>query len=250
MLRTVLLACMLLLPAVAAAQSVQGFYIGGEGGANFAGSLKSAGGSFGTTKVYTSTGPLGLVDLGWGFGNGLRAEIEGSYRSNGIDNISTLRVNGGLLPLANVNGSLATYAAMANVDYDLPFHGFGLPLQPYIGAGLGYARLRFTDPSGDGFGTFLLPENNRFTAPDIVSLGSAGAFAYQAIAGVSMPLRIVPGLAATLEYRFFGTARADVPINRVANTTDLVNGAIPSNEARNGFEVHDNAVLIGVRYRF
>ena len=29
-----------------------------------------------------STGFAGVVSVGWGFGNGLRAEIEGNYRNN------------------------------------------------------------------------------------------------------------------------------------------------------------------------
>ena len=33
-------------------------------------------------------GFAGVISLGWGFGNGLRAEIEGSYRSNDTDGSS------------------------------------------------------------------------------------------------------------------------------------------------------------------
>jgi hypothetical protein len=32
-------------------------------------------------------------------------------------------------------------------------------------------------------------------------------------------LAVIPGLSATLEYRFFGTGRAGVPINRVSAST-------------------------------
>lgn len=99
------------MPAIAAAKQIQGLYIGAGVGANFAGTLSS---SHDTTKVYTDTGPLGVAAIGWGFGNGLRAEIEGSYRSNSISGISTLRGNGQTLPLSNVRGSAQTYAVMAN----------------------------------------------------------------------------------------------------------------------------------------
>ena len=67
-----------------------------------------------TPQRSTDTGPLGVAAIGWGFGNGLRAEIEGSYRSNSISGISTLRGNGQTLPLSNVRGSAQTYAVMAN----------------------------------------------------------------------------------------------------------------------------------------
>ena len=213
MLRKFALAGVLLLPAVAVAQPIQGLYIGGDVGANFAGTLQS---SQATTKVYTDRGPVGIAALGWGFGNGLRAEIEGSYRSNGISGISTLRTNGQTLPLANVSGDEQTYAAMANIAYDIPVQPFGLPVQPYIGAGVGYARINMNNASGNGLGTFRVPGNNTVTSPDLVSFGSAGAFAYQAMAGLSLPISALPGLQATLEYRFFGTARADVPVNRVS----------------------------------
>jgi len=121
---------MFLLPPIAIAQPLQGLYIGGDVGVNFAGTLQS---SHEITKVYTDPGPAGLVALGWGFGNGLRVEVEGSYRSNDISGISTLRVDGMTLSLADVSGNTRTYPAMANVSYDIPIRLLG-PVQPDIGA--------------------------------------------------------------------------------------------------------------------
>jgi opacity protein-like surface antigen len=244
-LRILLMAGALPLPFAVAAQPVSGPYVSGNVSVNIASSLQSAGG---TTKVDTNAGPLGVLGVGWGFGNGLRVELEGSYRSNGISGIATKREDGEQLPLANAGGAVATSAVMANLAYDLPFNGFGM--QPYVGAGLGYGWLHFDDAGGNGLGRFLLPDNNTFMGPDVVSFGGAGAFAYQAIVGASLPIHVVPGLDATLEYRFFGTARADVPVTRVSVGSDLVNGVVPCNTTHNGFDVHDNAVLIGVRYRF
>jgi OmpA-OmpF porin, OOP family len=248
MLWKVSLAGVFLLPAIAVAQPIQGLYIGVEVGANFAGTLSA---SQQTTKVYTDPGPLGLVALGWGFGNGLRTEIEGSYRSNSVSDVSTLRAGGATLPLTNVTGNVQTYAVMANIAYDIPLHPFGLPLQPYVGAGVGYAWLNMEDVRGNGVTTFRLQNGNTFgPGPDLVSLGTAGAFAYQAMAGMSLPISALPGLQATLEYRFFGTARADVPVTRVTTTGDVVNGVLPSSSTHNGFEVVDHALLIGLRYSF
>jgi OmpA-OmpF porin, OOP family len=248
MLRKFALAGGLLLPAMAVAQPIQGLYIGGNVGANFAGTLQS---SQGTTKIYTDPGPVGIAALGWGFGNGLRAEIEGSYRSNSVDGISTLRTNGRTAPLSDVSGSVRTYAAMANIAYDIPVQPFGWPVQPYVGAGAGFAWLDTSNAGGNGIATFHLPGNNTFgPGPDRVSLGSAGAFAYQAMAGVALPISALPGLQATLEYRFFGTARVDAPVNRVTTTGDEINGVLPSSSTHNGFEVLDHAVLIGLRYSF
>ena len=248
MRRTIPLAGFFLLPAIAAAQPIQGLYVGAGAGANFAETLSS---SHGTTKIDGDPGAAGVVAFGWGFGNGLRAEVEGSARWNHNDSISTLRVNGQTLPLSNVGGSARLYAGMANLAYDIPVHPFGLPVQPYVGAGAGYAWLDFHNAGGDGRGTFLLGNGNTFgPGPDRVSFGSAGAFAYQAMAGVSVPITALPGLQATFEYRFFGTARVDTPVTRVSTAGDLVNGAIPSSSTHNGFEVLDHALLIGLRYAF
>jgi OOP family OmpA-OmpF porin len=156
-----------------------------------------------------------------------------------------------LLPLTNTDGSARTYAVMANVAYDIPVHPFGWPVQPYVGAGAGYAWVDFGNASGNGFANFVLPGNNRVTAPDLLTAGSAGAFAYQAMAGASLAISGVPGLSATLEYRFFGTARADIPVHRVSTAVgDTVNGVTPSSSTHNGFELLDNDVLIGLRYAF
>jgi opacity protein-like surface antigen len=234
-----------LVPTLALAQPASGWYVSGNVSVNIAGALRSA---EATTRVDTDPGPLGLLALGWGFGNGLRVELEGSYRSNGISGIATRRGDGEQQPLSNAGGGLGTGAVMANLEYDLPVQGFGV--QPYIGGGLGYGWLRFDDAGGNGLGRFALPDNTVFAGPDVVSFGSAGAFAYQAIVGASLPIHVVPGLDATIEYRFFGTARADVPVTRVSIGNDLVNGMLPGNATHNGFELHDNALMIGVRYRF
>ena len=247
MMRPLVMAILGVFPTIAIAQPLQGPYVSGDVGVNFAGSLQS---SHETTEVYTDAGPLGIIALGWGFGNGLRTEVEGSYRSNSITGISTRRIDGLLEPLANVSGGATTYALMANIAYDIPIHPFGLPIQPYVGAGVGYGWLDFSNIHGNGLGRFSLPDNNTFTGPDIVTFGSAGAFAYQATVGASLPLPICRGLEMTFEYKLFGLARSDIPVNRVTTSGDLVNGVLPSNSTRNGFEVLDNDVLIGVRYAF
>src|SRR5690349_12126065 len=39
-------------------------------------------------KMGFGTGPVALGSLGWGFGNGLRTELEFSYRSNPVGSVS------------------------------------------------------------------------------------------------------------------------------------------------------------------
>jgi len=241
------LACMFLLPTAVIAQPVSGLYIGAKVGANFAGSFES---SQNNTKISTDVGPVGLASIGWSFGNGLRAEIEGSYRSNNISNISTLRNNGVFESLGNPSGTAVTYAAMANVLYDIPLHPFGLPLQPYVGAGLGYGRQNLNNAKGNGFSSFQYPATTVGPVPTAVSFGSAGAFAYQVMIGAAFPLKLLPGFAFTLEYRFFGMTNASVPVNRVNTVGDRVNGVLAGSTAQNDFKMLDSAVLVGIRYDF
>lgn len=242
-----LLLLALLMPTAAAAQSLQGFYVGVAGGLNFAGSPQSTSG--GAVQFDTDVGGLGVADLGWAFGNGLRAELEGSYRSNGIGDIETLRTNGSHEPLSNPTGSLKTSAVMVNTEYDLPLAGLPLPVQPYIGAGFGYAWLDLGNAGGDEPATIHLP-GGTYNGPASIGYGSGSALAYQAIAGASMPIPSVPGLQVMLEYRFFGTARADIPGTVTAQTANRINGAIPSALVTRGYVLSDNSLLFGLRYRF
>ncbi len=229
----------------ASAQPLSGLYVAADGGASFAGSPTSSGGR---TRVETRTGPLGLGAIGWAFGNGLRAEIEGSVRSNGIDAIDTLRINGSRFPLSNAGGHLQTEAGMVNLAYDLPLRGV---IRPYVIAGIGYASLDFRHAGGDGDARLSLPFENTYIGPVVGHLGSAGAFAYQAGIGLAAAIPGLRSLDATIEYRYFATAHADVPFTRTAaNMTNTVNGAIPSARAYNRFTLGDHALIVGLRYRF
>jgi opacity protein-like surface antigen len=240
-----LLITLLGLPLGVAAQSVDGLYAGGSAGANFLGSMRSVGGA---VQLDNLAGPVGLVDLGWGFGDGLRAEVEASDRSNVIANIVTRRINGSLMPVSNVEGRLNTPALLANLSYDLPKSILDLPVQPYIGAGAGYAWLQFDNVRGQEAVRLFLPQGNIYNGPATLSYGKAGAFAYQAIGGLSVPFDFLPGLAGTLDYRFFGTARADVAVTALGANRILFNGAFPLGRARRGFETHSNALMMGFRY--
>ena len=93
-LRSALLAATVLaMPFAASAQPVTGLYIGAGAGVNITqkehvksvafrrlGRHSSAVLDVGNIKG--STGFAGVLSLGWGFGNGLRAEVEGNYRNN------------------------------------------------------------------------------------------------------------------------------------------------------------------------
>jgi hypothetical protein len=78
-IRSALLAATLLaLPLAAQAQPVTGLYIAGGGGVNFM-QNEDITTPAGNGSIHTNTGAVGVLSLGWGFGNGLRAEVEGDY---------------------------------------------------------------------------------------------------------------------------------------------------------------------------
>jgi outer membrane protein OmpA-like peptidoglycan-associated protein len=150
------------------------------------------------------------------------------------------------------------------VLYD--FNGLSPWVVPYIGVGVGYVGIKenwkvynnsaFTVPAGiltPGAQTFLPGVTNA-----AAGLGGArasgestqGSFAYQAILGAAFPLpQIAPGLAATFDYRFFGTSS-----NRSYNGNAIAvssTGAVFAGPST--FRVgssFNHTILVGLRYNF
>ena len=182
---TLLAAAVLTLPMAANAQPIDGLYIGAGVGANFlqSQSIKSVNG-FVTNGLNLSSnvGIAGVGSLGWGFGNGVRLELELDYRYNSLKNINAFGA------AVNVSGHEQKYGGMVNALYD--FNGLSPFVVPYIGAGAGYQAIQESVNFGGGSAT-----------------RTKGLFAYQGIAGAAFPLpTVAPGLAVTAEYRFLGTA--------------------------------------------
>src|ERR1700679_3196900 len=129
MLATVLAA----LPLVAHADPIAGLYISGGAGLKLMqGEKIKSGGGLPTpnTSVQMNLGATGVGAVGWGFGNGLRAELEFDYRYNGVNKVTT--------PFGAVKtgGSEQKYGPMVNVVYD--FNTLSPMVVPYLGAGVGY----------------------------------------------------------------------------------------------------------------
>ncbi len=109
-----------------------------------------------------------------------------------------------------------TYGLL-NVYQDL---NFGTSkLVPYIGAGVGYANVKYKN-----FGVAAIPD---------VLDDSYNAFAYQAIIGTAY--EITPALALTVDYRYFATEDKDVT-TAIGNTTSI------------GYT--SNNITAGLRYNF
>jgi outer membrane protein OmpA-like peptidoglycan-associated protein/outer membrane protein W len=227
-LRNVLLAsAMMALPMVTAnAQPVTGLYVGAGLGANFMQRETFKGPVGGNGNMRVDIGPAAVVSLGYGFGNGFRAEIEGNYRqNNGMNNPS------GYGYPASGGGQEQKAGGMVNVLYD--FVGLVPMVQPYIGAGVGYEAVIEQ-------GLHVTGGVPAFTAPSFAGPNrTKGSFAYQAILGAAMPIPGMPGLSLTAEYRFMGLAGT--------RNYPLAGGAPGSIAATNDY---NHAVLIGMRYEF
>ncbi|WP_458097419.1 OmpA family protein [Roseomonas sp. WA12] len=240
--KALLAATIMSLPLAAQAQPVTGLYIAAGAGFNWQQKTDIDVIGFNNTNLGRAgsldfdMGWVGVGSLGYGFGNGLRLEIEGNYRENNTDELSI----SGASRASFQGGRTRTYGAMGNVLFDFAIPGF--PVTPYIGAGAGYAWTEY-----DGVrGTFAVPGvgSRQLTIDD-----TDGQFAYQGIAGVAFNLG-VPGLALTAEYRFLGTLSPELQsTTRVAGGNAVPTGTVV---ARNRVEVdnYNHSVLIGLRYAF
>ncbi|ONG46519.1 hypothetical protein BKE38_25330 [Pseudoroseomonas deserti] len=244
MIRKLLLATTMLALPLAAAKAqtvpVTGVYLGAGAGVDFqmdsdteaTGGLQNtlrARGVSRSGKAEFGTGGVGVLSLGWGFGNGVRAEIEGNFRRAEFDSYSG---NAPLAPWGTYRGSASTYGVMANAFFD--FHQLNWPVVPYIGAGIGYAWTDFDK----------VRATSRVSGERLAIDDTDAQFAFQGIVGASLPISAVPGLALTAEYRFFGTLD-----NEYKTTLWQANGTAPQ-RGKVEFENYHHSVLVGLRYAF
>jgi outer membrane protein OmpA-like peptidoglycan-associated protein len=183
----------------------QGFYVGAGGGVNLNLDSDLSGTGINTTADY-DTGWAGVGSLGYAFGNGFRLELEGGYRDNDVDSFSGA---------SSASGDASALSIMGNVLYDF---NTGTAFTPYIGAGVGGARIDY-----DGFSPV---GSTSINDDDTV-------FAYQGIAGVSYNLS--PQAQIFADYRYFATQ--DPEFNAASGVG--VDG-----------EYASHTVLVGVRFFF
>jgi outer membrane protein OmpA-like peptidoglycan-associated protein len=235
----------------AAAQPIQGVYLGAGAGWNHYGQNNmTAGGNAGSYFDNTRAsrqgnldfkeGGVGVLSLGYGFGNGFRTEIEGNYRYNELDKLGGFpgRNGGGASSsFRNFDGEVQQYGVMANVYYDfqLPqwFPNMPVAVVPYVGGGVGYM---WTDI--DARGTRQVAGGNSVRIND-----TAGQFAYQGMAGLAFPITSVPGLSITAEYRYTGALQSKYD-GRVSSPT----GATVADGKFEVDQAHNHSALLGIRY--
>jgi opacity protein-like surface antigen len=176
----------LALPIAAHAQPVIGPYVNITGGTSIQYPINAEaniGGGTASGKFLFRPSYAGIGGIGYGLGMGFRVELDGDYDYN-----TAVKVDGDSgFGSAKLSGHAAKYGPMINVLYDM---SFGLPVYPYIGAGVGY---QYTNAKyglgGDGLGT-------------LHSSGDKGSFAFDAILGVAYPIDPVPGLSLVLQGTF------------------------------------------------
>ena len=265
-LRSALLAATVLAAPVAAkAEAINGLYIGAGAGANFLQDQSlsgvrypQVGGRFvpnlrglgNNSQLKSDTGFVGVGSIGYGLGNGLRFELEGSYRQNKLNSVSNVANFNGSVGRLNAGGDEEKYGGFLNVLYDFDPNVLGLgffpaAISPYVGVGVGYqsAQLKNARAYGNSGPVFGQPGGfNSFFRTN----NSQDSFAYQAILGAAFPIAAVPGLAITAEYRFMGLAEdRNYKLQYFApGTATRARINISGNEDLN------HSVLLGVRYAF
>ncbi len=246
-LRTALLATTLLAASSAAAiaQPVVGPYVSLGGGYNL---RQSQGAHYSPNSVaqgYNGTDAIGAAgskstfrfgdgfngegSIGWGFGNGLRTEIQGAYYYNNVNHRSGTPVTG------VTSGHAESYGALVNVLYDLDLAQFGLvlPVTPYVGVGAGYLW------------NHLSPFTTQYSDGNIDRTGGTnGSFAYQGIVGAAYNIAPVPGLALTAEYRFLGQLDQEAYESTSFTPTGVHKGNADFNDQFN------HSFMLGLRYAF
>ena len=234
--KALLAATVLSLPVAAQAQPISGLYVGAGVGANYRDNnsanpvLAPTGVLVGNTSIKSDWGYATVGSIGWGFGNGVRAELEVNYRNNGIRSASVAGRGA-----TSTGGTIHQYGVMGNAlyDFNLGLNVAGVGITPYVGVGAGYVindwrNVRASSPAGS-----------------IRIDDSAGNFAYQGIAGLAFGLgSVVPGLALTAEYRFLGTLEPKLGIAGQSASTGRT--AVGNYQSEN----YNHSVLVGLRYAF
>ena len=229
-LRTALLATTLMAaaPAAASATTITGPYVDLGGGYDLTQTqtfkTHNDDGSTDRNKVGHKSGWTGYGSFGWGFGNGLRAEVEGTYlRSNLSGNTGNGYTN---------KGKDSSYGGFVNALYDFDLKKFGInnvPVTPFIGAGAGYLWTQehhsFADSTGSGAGY----------------RGTKGGFAYQAIVGAAFDTGI-PGFQVTAQYRMIGQPGSF----RNGQFTDVSEGTNQTSVDHR----FNHLFMVGLRYAF
>ncbi len=178
----------------------------------------------------------GVGSIGWGFGNGLRLEVEGDVRHNRV---------------RQINGFTARSVRLPPAATSMHSAGWSTPCSTSISASTGSTRI---SALGAGLADTTLDAVHSYGVPGPIRLAANGwstNFAYQGIFGLAFPIAAVPGLSLTAEYRFYGVL--DAPSFHASDNVAVQGGPGPVHAGRGNFNLnsdYNHSLLLGVRYAF
>ncbi len=224
----------LILGTLAQAQPVSGVYVGlGGGGNDLQDETVRLSNFFPSGRDRFDIGYTGVASAGYGFGNGVRIELEGNYRDNDLRHFV-----GTSFP-TEAGGSQQNYGGMVNALFDMDIGKSWL--YPYFGLGAGYDWTRLETHYAS-----TIPPYAQNTG------GTFGNLAYQAMFGLSVPVPWVVGLSMTAEYRFFSVLGPEQFGGSGLGTAGAF-GPKPYGLARGNQDItsdYNHSVLLGLRYEF
>lgn len=229
-LRSLLLfSVLLLLPAVARAQPIQGLYVSLGAGYNFAQDARvtplTSGFGAAHLRLEENGGFRGLGSIGYALGNGWRFEIEGDYLRNGVDQL-------GRTPFpTDASGHVNRHGVMANALFDMDIGN--RYIFPYLGMGVGYMWTNLDAQFVQLGGPFSFNSDS-----------TQGRFAWQGILGSAFPIPGMPGLSVTAEYRLMDITAGAKFSGTETSATGGTTGQIKLGA------VFDHSFLVGIRYAF
>ncbi len=174
--------------AAAAPAQAQGWYAGIQGGVTFAQDADNESGGVNVESTQDTGFNIGGM-VGYDLGNSFRVEGELTYRQNDIDELDVSDLGLGVDELSGT-GDVSALSFMANGFYDFDV---AWPVKPYIGGGIGFARVSLNDAGAEAGGVSVELADDE----DVV-------FAYQFGAGLSYPIN--PTMLISLDYRYFATS--------------------------------------------
>ncbi|MCE2565907.1 OmpA family protein [Komagataeibacter sp. FNDCF1] len=187
-------------------------------------------------------GWTGFAAVGWGFGNGLRAEVEGAYSWSGLSGMSFSQggPRGGATS-GRTQGSDRSYGGFVNVLYDIDLKrlfNIDVPVTPFVGVGAGYLWENVNSNT-------VMASNSSL---NLRQHGTNGSFAYQGIVGAAYDIPGVAGLQMTTEYRMVG----QVESFSMGNITQSYNnGTYGTDNSHLRYDQRFNhQFIVGVRYAF
>lgn len=183
-----LVGALLTIAPASAEERTPSLYLGLGGGGNFMHDADIDGGGINTEADYDS-GVAAAITLGFKRADGFRSEFEVAGRTNDVDQLKGM---------GSADGDVDALTFMGNILYD--FQRFG-KFKPYLGVGIGLARVRFDGvrPIGGG----VINDHDM-------------AFAFQGIAGLSFDL--TDRFEVFGDYRYLGTTDLDVQVATSGST--------------------------------